>query len=271
MRRVFVCGRFDDLRSRDVRFLQEAARLGELTVRLWSDESLRRRGLPAPAFPEAERAYLLESLRWVGRVERAEAPANPDRPAFPQGAPHDLWAVREAEDNPARRAHCQAHSLGYRVIPEAGLEGFPLVELAEPAPGREKVIVTGCYDWLHSGHVRFFEEVSGLGALFVSLGSDPTIQALKGNGHPLLPQDERLYMVQSVRYVSRAFVATGSGYLDAEPEIELLKPEIYAVNEDGDRPDKRLFCARRGIRYVVLKRLPKEGLPSRQSTRLRGF
>jgi hypothetical protein len=59
--------------------------------------------------------------------------------------------------------------------------------------------------------------------------------------------------------------------MDAEPEFEKIRPDIYAVNEDGDRPEKRAFCERHGIEYRVLKRLPKEGLPRRQSTALRGF
>ncbi|MGA9054875.1 MAG: hypothetical protein WB763_00025 [Terriglobia bacterium] len=43
------------------------------------------------------------------------------------------------------------------------------------------------------------------------------------------------------------------------------------MNEDGDKPEKKQFCEARGIRYVVLKRAPKEGLPARSSTGLRGF
>jgi hypothetical protein len=43
------------------------------------------------------------------------------------------------------------------------------------------------------------------------------------------------------------------------------------VNEDGDVPEKRAFCKEHGIEYVVLKRIPKAGLPKRQSTALRGF
>jgi hypothetical protein len=43
------------------------------------------------------------------------------------------------------------------------------------------------------------------------------------------------------------------------------------VNEDGDQPEKRAFCRARGIEYVVLERKPKDGLPGRQSTDLRGY
>jgi hypothetical protein len=43
------------------------------------------------------------------------------------------------------------------------------------------------------------------------------------------------------------------------------------VNEDGDKPEKRAFCRERGIEYRVLRREPKQGLPARQSTILRGY
>jgi cytidyltransferase-like protein len=133
------------------------------------------------------------------------------------------------------------------------------------------VIVTGCYDWLHSGHVRFFEEVSALGDLYAVVGQDANIEFLKGKGHPLFSEQERQYMVQSVRFVKQALISSGMGWLDAEPEIELIKPDIYAVNEDGDKPEKLEYCKAHGIEYRILKRLPKDGLPRRLSTELRGF
>jgi hypothetical protein len=43
------------------------------------------------------------------------------------------------------------------------------------------------------------------------------------------------------------------------------------VNEDGDKGGKREYCQQRGIEYLVLKRVPAEGLPKRSSTDLRGF
>lgn len=140
-----------------------------------------------------------------------------------------------------------------------------------PRAPRKKVIVTGCFDYFHSGHVRFFEEVAQLGDLYVVVGHDANIRLLKGEGHPMFPQEERRYIVQAIRYVKQALISTGSGWMDAEPEIELIKPDIYAVNEDGGHPDKRAFCEAHGIEYVVLKRVPKEGLPARSSTELRGF
>jgi cytidyltransferase-like protein len=140
-----------------------------------------------------------------------------------------------------------------------------------PVTGRKKVIVTGCYDWLHTGHVRFFEEVSEYGDVYAVVGHDANIELLKGKGHPQFPQEERRFLVGSLRFVKEAMISTGTGWMDAEPEIAHVKPEIYAVNEDGDKTEKRDFCQTHGIEYLVLKRLPKPGLTRRSSTDLRGF
>ena len=97
------------------------------------------------------------------------------------------------------------------------------------------------------------------------------VEFLKGPGHPLQREEERRYMVGSVRSVHQCLVSSGSGWMDAEPEIAHIQPTHYVVNEDGDQPDKREFCRAHGIEYVVLERIPHAGLPRRSSTDLRGF
>jgi cytidyltransferase-like protein len=181
--------------------------------------------------------------------------------------------VDEQVGNDKKRTYCASQGLGYRVLRTEDLAGFavPDHEVSTESPAQKKVIVTGCYDWLHSGHIRFFEETSALGDLYVVVGHDENVKLLKGEGHPMFSQEERRYMVQSIRHVTRAVVSTGTGWMDAAPEIERIKPDIYAVNEDGDKPEKRQFCAEHGLEYVVLKRTPKEGLTRRESTSLRGF
>ena len=211
-------------------------------------------------------------------------PYDPDVLPAIAGLQPDIWAVTEADDTPQKRAFCAAHGIEYRVFAPADLAGFPeppnaadhdrhssFVIRHSPSVRRPSVIVTGCYDWLHSGHVRFFEEVSELGDLLVAVGNDANVRHLKGEGHPLQTQDERRYMVGAIRYVTQALITSGHGWMDAEPDIARLKPDMYAVNEDGDNPEKRAFCAEHGLAYVVLKRTPKAGLSRRSSTDLRGF
>jgi cytidyltransferase-like protein len=270
---VTVTGSFDNLRSRHVRFLEEAAKVGDVHVALWSDETVQALEGRAPRFPEGERFYLLQSLRFVDQVTLVRGTIEPHAlPDLDAGQPH-TWIVDEESDAPGKRAYAEARGIRYRVIKNQDLRGFPMPSFAPPAidSTRKRVLVTGCYDWFHSGHVRFFEEASALGDLYVVVGHDANIRLLKGEGHPLLPQAERVYMVHAVRFVHQALISTGNGWLDAEPEIDLLKPHFYVVNEDGDKPEKRAFCGQHGIEYVVLKRTPKEGLPRRESTLLRGF
>jgi len=181
-----------------------------------------------------------------------------------------VWVVDEAGHSAGKEAFCKGAGIEYHVLTGKDLAGAP-TPAAQAPTGRKKVVATGCYDWFHSGHVRFCEEVSELGDLYVVVGHDANILLLKGPGHPLFPEAERRYVVGSIKYVTQALVSSGNGWMDAEPEIERIKPDMYAVNEDGDKPEKREFCAKHGLEYVVLKRTPKPGLAARSSTNLRGF
>lgn len=131
-----------------------------------------------------------------------------------------------------------------------------------------KVLVSGCFDMLHSGHVAFFETAARYGDLYVAIGSDKTVMELK-HRPTVCPENERLYLVLSVKFVHDAFISSGSGYLDFLPELEKIKPDIFIVNEDGASEDKRKMCAERGIEYIVLPRVPKDKLPWRSTTALR--
>ena len=132
----------------------------------------------------------------------------------------------------------------------------------------KKVFVSGCYDLLHSGHVEFFRQAAQYGDLYVGIGSDATIFDYKHH-KTVYCEQERLFMVKSIRYVKDAFINAGSGIMDFIPTVDFLKPDILLVNTDGDKEEKRRFCKERGIEYVVLSRDPHEGLTARSSTDLK--
>ena len=132
----------------------------------------------------------------------------------------------------------------------------------------KKVFVSGCYDLLHSGHVEFFRQAAQYGDLYVGIGSDATILDYKHH-KTVYSEQERLFMVKSIRYVKDAYINAGSGIMDFIPTVDFLKPDILLVNEDGDKEEKRRFCEERGIEYVVLRRDPHEGLTARSSTDLK--
>ena len=132
----------------------------------------------------------------------------------------------------------------------------------------KKVFVSGCYDLLHSGHVEFFRQAAQYGDLYVGIGSDKTIEGYKHH-KTIYSEQERLFMVKSIRYVKDAFINQGSGIMDFVPTVEALRPDILVVNEDGGNEDKRKFCQEHGIEYVVLQRVPQKGLQARSSTDLK--
>jgi cytidyltransferase-like protein len=260
-KQVIVSGGFDDLKSRDLRFLEEAAKLGELTVLLWPDAVLGKISGKPPKFPLAERKYFLNAVRYVSRVVESDTDAELN--SLPKNFHADVWADFAPAKNVARETFCRDQKIRHQIFSSEDLKGFPEPPPLPSAPGRKKIIVTGSFDWFHSGHVRFLEEVSTLGDLFVVVGHDANIR--------LLTEAERRYVVGSIKFVKQALISSGKGWLDAEPEIKRVHPDIYAVNEDGDKGGKREYCEKLGIQYLVLKRAPAPGLPKRSSTDLRGF
>lgn len=133
---------------------------------------------------------------------------------------------------------------------------------------QKRVFVSGCYDLLHSGHVAFFKEASQHGDLYVGIGSDSTIEELKGR-KTINSEQERLYMVKSIKYVKDAFINSGRGIMDFENELYDLKPDFFIVNEDGYSPAKKQMCEKMNIELKVLERIPDAGLPARSTTAIR--
>ncbi len=132
----------------------------------------------------------------------------------------------------------------------------------------KKVFVSGCYDLLHSGHVEFFRQAAQYGDLYVGIGSDKTILHYK-NHKTVYSEQERLFMVKSIKYVKDAYINAGRGILDFIPTLDIVKPDILVVNSDGGSDSKRKVCEERGIEYIVLERDPHEGLEARSSTELK--
>jgi cytidyltransferase-like protein len=131
-----------------------------------------------------------------------------------------------------------------------------------------KVFVSGCFDLLHAGHVEFFRSAAEFGDLYVSIGSDETIEKLK-DVKPTFNQEERLFIISHLKPVKKAFIASGHGIIDFENEIRDIRPDFFIVNRDGHTKDKENICKSLGIEYKILERIPGEGLPERSSTEMR--
>ncbi|OHB53735.1 MAG: hypothetical protein A2Y12_18815 [Planctomycetes bacterium GWF2_42_9] len=272
-KKIVTSGCFDNLSSKHIRFLFELSKYGNVDVLLFSDDLIKSLTGSISKLPLLERKYYLESVRYVEKVHVIESVTQLQHISEIIGNLAHKWYVHSSEEIKVCKEYSQSQNIPLNCIKDEQIKGFSDNEESSMIPSsfQKKVIVSGSFDWFHSGHVRFLEEASEYGELYVVVGNDKNIELLKGLGHPKFPEAERKFIVNSIRFVKKTFISTGSGWLDVEPEIQQLKPDIYIVNEDGDKDIKHEYCKKHGIEYIVLKRLPREGLTRRTSTALRGF
>lgn len=68
--------------------------------------------------------------------------------------------------------------------------------------GERMVFTNGCFDLLHPGHIRGFEQARALGdALIVAINSDSSVKFLKGDDRPIIPQQERAEILAALAAV----------------------------------------------------------------------
>ena len=105
----------------------------------------------------------------------------------------------------------------------------------EKRNGRRVVFTNGCFDLLHPGHLRTLQEARELGdVLIVGVNSDASVRQLKGEGRPLIPEDERAEMLAALEPVDAVFI-----FDDLTPQrvIARLLPDVLVKGGDwaGDQ------------------------------------
>ena len=94
------------------------------------------------------------------------------------------------------------------------------------AQGKKVVLVDGCFDLLHVGHVRFLRAAKALGDILVlALNSDESVKRVKGEGRPLLPLEDRLGVLAAFEMIDFVTVLNED---TANSLLIQLKPDIYA-------------------------------------------
>ena len=96
--------------------------------------------------------------------------------------------------------------------------------------GRRVVLTNGCFDLLHRGHIALLEAARGEGdVLLVALNSDASVRGLKGEGRPLIPEDERAEILLALEAVDRVVL-----YGEPTPlqVIRALRPDVLVKGAD---------------------------------------
>jgi rfaE bifunctional protein nucleotidyltransferase chain/domain len=96
--------------------------------------------------------------------------------------------------------------------------------------GKRVVLTNGCFDLLHPGHVALLEAAGAEGdVLIVAINSDRSVQAIKGPGRPVIPQEERAEVLMALEPVDRVVI-----YEEPTPEgvIKSLVPDVLVKGAD---------------------------------------
>ncbi|MEA2014538.1 MAG: D-glycero-beta-D-manno-heptose 1-phosphate adenylyltransferase [Thermodesulfobacteriota bacterium] len=96
--------------------------------------------------------------------------------------------------------------------------------------GKKVVFTNGCFDVLHIGHVKYLEQAKGQGDILVlALNSDSSVSSIKGPLRPIVPQDERAYIMASLNMVDYVTIFDEDTPLEL---IEHIKPDILVKGGD---------------------------------------
>ena len=119
------------------------------------------------------------------------------------------------------------------------------------------VLCCGVFDLFHLAHLRHLQEARAMGDyLVVAVTTDAGVGK---PGRPITPQEERLEIVQAVRWVSAAALCANS--LEA---LAKWKPQIYAKGADylagarkGLLKAEVDFCIKHGIQIAHTRPNPQ--------------
>lgn len=96
--------------------------------------------------------------------------------------------------------------------------------------GEQIVLTNGCFDLLHVGHIRYLHAAKQLGGkLVVALNADDSVRKIKGEGRPLMPENERAEILASLADVDAVVVFSEP---DVSAVIREIRPNVQAKGTD---------------------------------------
>ena len=98
----------------------------------------------------------------------------------------------------------------------------------------KQIFTNGCFDILHKGHIELLKFCKSLGYVTVGLNSDTSVARLKGAGRPINSEEDRKFLLQSLKYVDQVIIFSESTPLRL---IEDLRPDIVVKGGDYAKAD----------------------------------
>jgi len=98
------------------------------------------------------------------------------------------------------------------------------------ARGRTLALANGCFDVLHVGHVRYLAGARAeADMLVVGINDDASVRRLKGEGRPVMPEQDRAVVVAALRSVDQVVVFQDDGVTRL---LLTLKPDVHCKGTD---------------------------------------
>ena len=96
--------------------------------------------------------------------------------------------------------------------------------------GARITLTNGCFDVLHVGHVRYLRAARELGGkVVVAVNSDASARALKGEGRPVMPAEERAEILAALADVDAVVIFPEK---DVRTIIREIRPDFHAKGTD---------------------------------------
>jgi len=138
----------------------------------------------------------------------------------------------------------------------------------ERAAGKKIAFANGVFDILHVGHVRYLQDAARVAdVLIVGVNGDESVRAIKGEGRPLTPENERAEIVAAIRGVAYVTI-----FRESSPSrlLQVLKPDFHCKGTDytaDSVPEAEIVRAYGGT--VVIAGDPKDHSTTEMLDRLR--
>jgi len=123
---------------------------------------------------------------------------------------------------------------------------------------KQVVLVGGCFDILHYGHISFLKQAKTHGDyLMVALESDENVRKAKGVSRPIHTQHQRKEMLESLSVVDEVIelppMESDEEYFEL---IKRIKPYVIALTEGDPILDKKMAQAKQcGAEVVIIEKI----------------
>jgi len=125
------------------------------------------------------------------------------------------------------------------------------------ADGKAVAYTNGCFDLLHTGHVRTLEAAKREGGvLVVGINGDQSARQLKGPGRPVMGEEDRAEVVGALECVDLVVVFQE---LSSMRVLEALRPDVWVKGGDYElgsvNQEERAYVESYGGRVALGERV----------------